>query len=264
MEKSNSRKRSKRFTESKSKRQKPGDFNSEQKDIIASWVLYALRELMTYEDIRNTILLEQLYNDKKLYHLGHTYSYVIQDDLSQIKKDLKKIPKNKITVFTASNIVPDDVVNPETHFQSYIVNPMKKKLTVIDPAMSFEEAYHREISNQLIIPHFENLGYEIYLLPNHCQKSTRDVYCQTWTLYLLIQELQQPLNPDDIYYSDKNANEKKQILKDFYDSVVTIDVACKKLDEIYSDNIIPIVNKYPFLFFIDPCNYIKQLQIKDF
>jgi hypothetical protein len=279
----------------------------EKRENIASWLTYSLRELMTYENVRNSILRKYLV-DIEPYHLGSTFSYLEKKDQPMVEKYLDSLPLKKISLFTASNFVPEkkdkteeqneqqeeskwEQENPETHYQSFIYDPFEKKLYVIDPALSFGSEYQREITNEVIIPFFLSkkglTDNDIILVPNYCQLSVRDVFCQTWTLILLIQTINKRKNitfiqdkPKTIrkkvvtprkqkrpigFLRDKTTEEKRLILKDFFVKILEDKNMCKKFKEIYYKSIQEIKKSYPYLFIKNPCKDVKNLlEAKDF
>jgi hypothetical protein len=268
---------------------------------ISSWLVSSLRDLMTEENVRNKIMSKEL---KKIYDIksfvfGKSYSYLEKKHQEEVEKYLSKLSKNKISIFTASNYV-DPKIDPdlETHFQSFIYYPLQKKLYIIDPAIHFGTVYQREIANQVIIPYFiQNYGLnekdDMIYVYNYCQLSTKDIYCQTWTLITLLQELfeQKGLqfiktqttkkkkrkgnltisfrstktqkNPKG-FLKNLSFYDKKRILKDFFVRILKDKSICKQFKEIYNESIQSEINKYPFLKIKNHCNRIKSLNINDF
>jgi hypothetical protein len=119
-------------------------------------------------------------------------------------------------VFTASNIKRTRFDN-ETHFQSYIVDNDMKRLLVVDPAFDSRAElcagiYTSEVSHDVVIPFYQRKGYDTCFvsLSTPAQIHIDDVFCQSWTLYILLAKLQHdeykfdlrfdiPLEPLDKY-----------------------------------------------------------------
>jgi hypothetical protein len=250
------------------------------------------------------------------YHLGTTFSYLEKEDQPILEKYLETLPENKISLFTASNFV-DQLIKkekeelkqeeleqeeleqeepeqeePETHFQSYIYDPLDKKLYVLDPAKSFGEESQRQITNQVIVPYFlskRNLTQQdIILVPNYCQVSNRDVFCQTWSLILLIQTINKkegntfisdlPKTPkkktiitaskkqkrEPGFLRNKTTEEKRIILKNFFVQILEDKKICKKFKEIYEKSISSLKKEFPYLSIKNQCKWVSQLQSQDF
>lgn len=263
---------------------------------ISSWITFALRSLMTYGDIRNRILTQQLEKTNKLdiFDLGETFPYLEKKDKPEVEEYLSQLSKDKISIFTASNFVdPSDNKDLETHFQSFIYHPIQKKLYIIDPALHFGSEYQREIANQVIIPYFiKNYGLneknDIKLVSNYCQMSTRDVFCQTWTLILLLREISKnnisiflKIKPVKVsrkttithpkkkrrrigFLRNLTLNNKRMILKDFFVEILKDQTICKKFKKIYNESIDVEKGEHPYLKIKDPCEQVQLLKIKYF
>ncbi len=166
-----------------------------------SWLMYALKIILGDESIRRYIILyynPELRNRGK--HVIRTFDAFLRNKTTDEKKSSiiqycgNMCKRKGVVVFTATNI-QQDLLDNETHFQSYIINNKDKKLTIIDPAYNRNKRgiYEPEISNEVIIPFFESEGYDCKFIEliNPAQKSKKDVYCQSWTLYILLQKLRQ-------------------------------------------------------------------------
>jgi hypothetical protein len=85
----------------------------------------------------------------------------------------------------------------ETHFQSYIIDNENKKIYVIDPAFNkngerFVGIYYAEVTHEVIKPFFEEKKYEVKFvhLSKPAQTTTDDVFCQSWSLLILLSLLE--------------------------------------------------------------------------
>lgn len=115
------------------------------------------------------------------------------DEIIAYCKSMMK--KKKVVVFTATNIQTDEFDN-ETHFQSYLLDNTKKKLLVIDPAYDRTKSdhmgiYYAEVTETVIAPFFTNQKYTVeYIDLNHpAQINDGDVFCQSWSLFILLEKL---------------------------------------------------------------------------
>lgn len=168
-----------------------------------SWLLHAIKIILGDESIRRYIILfyhPNITNSGKKYiktfnafvPKGKTH----EDKAKIITKYCENASKKKgVVVFTASNIQKDKFDN-ETHYQTYIVDNNKKCLIVSDPAFNKTKEgkagiYMAEVSNQVVIPFFENKEYKTQFveLSTPAQICDDDVFCQSWSLYILLQKL---------------------------------------------------------------------------
>jgi hypothetical protein len=224
-----------------------------------SWILYAVRNVMGYEDVRQMILQANLGSSGNpleygatLSNAGYTQTQYIKLVNNYIKQLFKRIGENKIVLFTATNVA----VKGETHYQTYIVDLAGRKLYMIDPSMSpigqgllspyqpvsnkvlgTMGTYSAFMSNSLG-PDFQKKGFDVYWVhtSSRCQTTDSDVFCQSWSLYLQIQAVKRISNgkvmsPIDI----PNDNDKYHILIDFYHSVFKQPEIAQILQEEYND-----------------------------
>jgi hypothetical protein len=199
-----------------------------------SWLLHSLKIILGDESIRRYITLHyypDITNQEKKYM--KTFDAFIQngktrqDKIDKIKTYCEKIrQKVGVIVFTATNI-QQDKLDFETHFQSYIVNNNIKKVVVVDPAYDKKNEnnagiYMAEVSYEVVIPFFKENGYEIEFvdLSTPAQISEGDVFCQSWSLYILLQKLKQ-----NEYLYDKSFEipekqlDKYDMLLEFYKQI---------------------------------------------
>lgn len=201
-----------------------------------SWVLHSIKIVLGDESIRRYIILfynHEITNKGKKYI--RTFDAFVQkgktrqDKADTIIKYCEDICKKKdIVVFTATNIQQNRFDN-ETHFQSYIVDNNVKKLLVSDPAYDITKEgesgiYMAEVSNEVIIPFFANKGYNTCFvqLTSPAQVCEGDVFCQSWSLYILLQKLKNKEYIHDISLEipDKQIN-KYDMLLCFYKQIFT-------------------------------------------
>lgn len=197
--------------------------------IISSWVLHALKIILGDESIRQQILLHyhpELHkgNITKLKSVGNKQNHVKtfnafiepgktrEDKFEKIRIFLRTVIKLKGTVvFTASNIQYDED-DVETHYQTFIVDNDAKRVYIIDPAndrtvnkndakykksktilVSGQGIYYAQVAHEIIKTFFEqNTDYivELVQLSYPAQIIENDVFCQSWSLYILDQLLE--------------------------------------------------------------------------
>ena len=171
------------------------------KELSISWLLHSIKILLGDEGIRRYIILNKFPNLKhNLKKDIRTFNPFIkrrktrQDKHKEIENYLEYIIKLKkdIVVFTATNIQQNDEDN-ETHFQTFIVDNNNKKAYVIDPAYDKNEdefigIYYAEVTHEVIKPFLESKGYKLQFIPlsRPAQSTTNDVFCQTWSLLILL------------------------------------------------------------------------------
>ena len=206
------------------------------KQVAISWLLHSIKILLGDESIRRYIIVQYFtnlkYKSKK--HI-RTFDPFIkkgtrQDKFDKITKYLESIEnlKKDIVVFTATH-VQQDINDNETHFQSFIVNNETKQVWVIDPALNKLNAnlvgiYYPEITHELIKPHFEKKGYTVQFiqLSNPAQTTTDDVFCQSWSLMILLQILTNNNYTKNKEYIIPFTQEKKyEMLLNFYKKIFT-------------------------------------------
>lgn len=209
-------------------------------DVLSSWILFALRKVFGYEDIRNMIL-KKLIKDKKEIVFGKTFG--AENTETQLKTYLKKIVKSKTKkkylLFTASN----QAFEGETHYQTFVVDYDKKHLWVIDPAskMGKEGIYSAYVATDTIMPFFREKGWEARFveLRNACQTTLDDIFCQTWSLWLqskFIHLLLEGKKSLVISIPKPLTTRYKDLLK-FYQECLQIPSVCRELKVTYQETI---------------------------
>jgi len=230
------------------------------KELSISWLLHSIKILLGDESIRRYIIL------KKIPDLKHqsekdirTFDPFVktgqtrQDKYKEIEKYLEyaiKLKKDNV-VFTATNVQQNDE-DHETHFQTFILDNDNKKVYVIDPAYNkdnegFIGIYYAEVTHEAIKPFLESKGYELNFVPlsRPAQSTKNDVFCQTWSLLILL-DLLKPLNKSTAQ-SLKNNNyqeyaiprtkpERYEMLLEFYKDIF-IDSMPELLDNLQEEYI---------------------------
>ena len=189
------------------------------KSTIVSWVLHALKIVLGDESIREEIILHynpdlhkgNLTKLKKIGNSNHKHHVITfnafiesgktrEDKIEKIRNYLENIVEMPGTVaFTATNVQQDED-DFETHFQSFIVDNDAKTVLMIDPAYdkkkrSGKGIYHAEIAREIVKPFFRELNMDLeeedeykvrfLKLKNPAQIAHDDVFCQSWSLFML-------------------------------------------------------------------------------
>jgi len=217
------------------------------RNIAISWVLHSMKEVLGMEEIRN-IIIRHFIPKLKYIDKIRTFDAFQQYDkppFDNKKKEIieycKKIIKWKnLGIFTATNI-QINADDHETHYQCFIVDNKQQRVYAIDPAMDHTTEtgygiYDPTVSYEVIKPFFEKKGYTFkYIqLTNPAQINEEDVFCQSWSLYILINVLLQDTDTIDI---PKQQIDKYVILLDFYKEILDLQDVSTELDYVYKHNI---------------------------
>ena len=174
------------------------------RELSISWLLHSIKILLGDESIRRYIILQkfpnlkhQLKKDIRTFDPFVKKGKTRQEKYKEIETYLEYITTlNDIIVFTATNVQQHNKDN-ETHFQSFIVDNDNKKTYVIDPAFdkdkdNFIGIYYAEITHDVIKPFLESKGYTVSFihLERPAQSTTNDVFCQSWSLLMLLDLLE--------------------------------------------------------------------------
>lgn len=224
--------------------------NKKDMAIAVSWVILAMRDIMGRESVRNNIITKFVPEIPNATHMK-TFDAFQQyktapytNKQNKILKYCEKIIKlkNKV-VFTASNI-QQNATDIETHYQSFLVDNTDKKLYVIDPAKPKigYGIYEPMITYETLQPFFESKGYTVqYIeLSNPAQTKTEDVFCQSWSLYILLDILRNGIHRVQI---PKSQLKKYEVLLDFYKNVLLDQNIANELNETYIEYITNKRNK---------------------
>ncbi len=234
------------------------------KEIAISWVLYSIRETMGLEKVRNEILAKKLKNHSikygKMFTKGNTF-----EDIYQMVYDFQKSNEN-LLIFTSNGEITkkrkrninEDI---ESHYISFIVDKQKMNVTMIDPSRNNESfgIYNPYIGISMK-PFFEKLGYKVDWLKmtSPCQINYHDVFCQSWTLYLLIKFFK---SSEKIYIPFKEEDKYNKLLI-FYKKLLKYEIFRKELNISYIKNI-NVHENYDELCKFDPCNLLNKMIVSD-
>jgi len=245
---------------------------SNDKEIAISWALDAIKDVLGTQHTRNKIIKTFFPPIKNAQHMK-TFDAFQQyecmpynDKENEIVEYCEEIIllKNYV-VFTATNIQENED-DQETHYQTYIVDNTNKILYAIDPAINPKKKYGYGIYKPMITyktiqPFFEKNGYQFQYvkLMNPAQTLVEDVFCQSWTLYILL-ELLRLTSPEFPCFSlclhpvpfaalkatarskiviniPKKQIDKYEILLNFYKQILVIESISDKLDKTYKSNV---------------------------
>ena len=201
-----------------------------------SWLLHSLKILLGDESIRRYIIVKfnpNLENQPK--KCIRTFNAFVkkgksrEDKALQITKFCDEISKRKgIVVFTATNIQRDPL-DMETHFQSYIVDNNTKTVLIMDPAFDKTKEgqagiYMAEVSNEVVIPFFQQEGFQAQFieLSSPAQICDGDVFCQSWSLLILLNKLRNNEFLEDLTFEiPEEQIYKYDMLLQFYKQIFT-------------------------------------------
>lgn len=207
-------------------------------DRLHSWILYVTKEVMGVEDIRNDVLKHFLHGKiperidyGKTFSIGtpkeDLYRYLDTVISSITKKD------NKIILFTCNNSygpIPNNANDLiETHYQTFIVQPNKKRITMIDPSRRRREEgiyspYAAMIVYFYIKSRLPDCKFYWLKMTQPCQvdysedhDANADVFCQSWSLYLQKEAL---LRNKTLITIPKELDTKYELLMGFYREIL--------------------------------------------
>lgn len=218
--------------------------------IAISWVLEAIRNVIGIEYIRQNILLRYIPslkpNIKKVRTFdafiranGEEYRDEKKDEIEKYCGEIMKIPG--IMVFSACNI-QENLHDGETHYQTFIVNNDRKIIYAIDPAYNKKKGgkgiYMAEVAKTAVKPaamkhHYK---FKFVVLSSPAQTDSNDVFCQTWSLYMLITTLINPEYTETELDIPSDQMLRYKILLDFYKELLVGPVGpkiCKELAKVY-------------------------------
>jgi hypothetical protein len=203
------------------------------------WSLEFMREVMGKSYVRNLILQHFVPGIKNLDHSETFDGFREADDPSLYKNKESQILAycEKIStiqpyvVFTASNILYDDVdehgnQDTQTHYQCFYVDNANKTLYVFDPARKADDSdgiYEPQIAIYTVNEFFKKKKkYKVFFarLSHPAQLFESDIFCQTWTLYLLIQFFKHDCKKGVVLPIPEKLVERYAIIIDFYHKIL--------------------------------------------
>jgi hypothetical protein len=174
------------------------------RELANSWILHSIKIILGDEGIRRYIILNKFPSLKNQFKKAiRTFDPFVkkrktrEDKHNEIQKYLDyAIALDDIVVFTATNVQQNNEDN-ETHYQSFILDNDNKKVYAVDPAFDkdkddFIGIYYAEITHEVVKPFLVSKDYEFGFirLERPAQSTTNDVFCQTWSLLILLEILE--------------------------------------------------------------------------
>jgi hypothetical protein len=240
------------------------------RETAISWTLHAMKSMLGIKSVRNKVL-KHFYPAIKNLSKANTFDAF--DPAENIIKYVESIMTiDPYVVFTATNMA-EAVDVPETHYQTFYVDNINKQVFAIDPARKNGEdgIYTPFVSLDLLKPLFEKHGYTFTFIEmtNPAQSSIRDVFCQSWSLYILLDILQKGVHKVKI---PKPQLERYSVLLNFYKEILQIPTLVQTLkkeyihelkankDVILSDG---TEEDYKHLLGMEPALLLEQMNKKD-
>ena len=209
---------------------------------LNSWIVAIIKETMGVEVVRNDILryfLRNLPQHNIVY--GPTFSIgMAKERLYKFLNEVISAIQNgedRIILFTCNNNygpVTKGTKMIETHYQTFIVQCQKKRITMIDPSRRRTmEGMYWPYAAMVVYFYIKSRVHECKFywlkMTDPCQvkysssyvedkfgnkiPDNDDVFCQSWSLYLLISALQ---TNNTLIYIPYRIEEKYDILIEFY------------------------------------------------
>lgn len=191
-----------------------------------SWKIHYLKMALGLEEVRNEVLRKMLKRSVLAEGVifGKTFgadtyrdaaSYC-SNDIVQLLDDVNRT--ERYLLFTATN-TPARYTR-ETHYQGYVVDFQKKVIHVFDPAKrkagQGEATYQGFVTELTIIPILQTKFRFIYEIPAETPQMTEtDTFCQSWSLWMMIQFLNKNFQQSMRYKYKKLYNFYRQLLHDF-------------------------------------------------
>jgi hypothetical protein len=240
------------------------------RETAISWTLHAMKSMLGIKSVRNKVLK---YFYPAIKNLVKANTFDAFDPVEEIVKYVEGIMTvEPYVVFTASNTA-ELVAEPETHYQTFYVDNINKQVYAIDPARKSgkDGIYTPYVSLNLLKPLFEKHGYTFTFIEmtNPAQSSKRDVFCQSWSLYILLEILQNGIHKVKI---PKLQLERYGLLLNFYKEILqipTIPQALKKeyVSEIKANKDVILSDgtetDYKYLLGMDPVILLQGMKKKD-
>ncbi|NDB36679.1 MAG: hypothetical protein EB023_15360 [Flavobacteriia bacterium] len=192
--------------------------------------------------------------------------------------------KNTSTVVVFHGINPPQ--SGETHYQTFVLDFQTRTALVIDPAMTWRKSQGKYIQEpgiykpflalNTLFPFLKTKNFETsFMRTTHpCQDCEDDIYCQSWTMYVLVQYLCQQRTQPIVIPCDQL--KRYTILLRFFKQIFSlIPECCDELRAIYKYNVTyhrAIVQNIPkqerkhyreYMASIDPCVILKKMTRRD-
>jgi hypothetical protein len=236
-----------------------------------SWTLHAMKSLLGLKTVRNKII-KKFYPVIKNIAKSETFD-AFQSPAALVDYCTEIMHYQPYVVFTASNQA-EDTAEPETHYQTFYLDNVQKHLYMIDPSRknNADGIYTPFIARDTIQPFYEKHGYvcEFIEMTNPAQSCVRDVFCQSWSLYILVNFLQDGLHNVPI---PRNQMERYTVLLNFYQVIMHDLPTLKKelqkeyISELQANKNLVLADgtdaDYHYLLTMDPVSLLWQMQAED-
>lgn len=246
----------------------------EIREIAISWVLYSIREAIGLSDVRNEIL------KKKIERLG-TYpkneivygkTFTQGDTFNDIHQMIYNFhgSDKRVLVFTSNGEIvqkrgkrkfDDDLI--ESHYVSFILDKRNAIAVIIDPSRNNGNVgIYNPYIGICLEPFFKKQGYTVKWLEmtSPCQINYHDVFCQSWTLFLVYKWLK--YNDNEKIFIPKKQHKKYSKLLGFYKKLLEHSIFRDELRTSYYQNI-EDHDDYRSLSEYDPCILLSEMTTED-
>lgn len=242
------------------------------REIIVSWILYSIREVMGYSFIRNMVLKHIV---TKPFTFGNTYS--MDNTYSDIHNDIIHFINgvDKYMTFTANGSVRESKRRrvtehlQESHYVSFVLDKEHMLAFLIDPSRDNGDygIYYPYVGITLS-SFLEEMGFEVIWveMSSPCQINYHDVFCQTWTLYLTGKFIK---NYDTLSASGNciinipgDQDEKYAMLLKFFKKLLNYSEFRTELRRSYREAIDNHDNQ-SLLESNDPCDILRNMTVQD-
>jgi hypothetical protein len=234
------------------------------RDIAISWILYSIREIIGLTKVRNEILSKKLSNYDDIYY-GKTFTMGdMYQDIYDLIDDFGTSNKRYL-IFTSNGEVRHSrnkktkVV--ESHYVSFILDKKNMDIIIIDPSRNNGNMgiYNPYIAICLL-PYFKISGYKITWLEmtSPCQTNYHDVFCQSWTLFLIYKYMKSSSCAHKTIDIPKKQSNKYKILLKYFKNLLNFQIFRKELQIQYLENI-KYHEDFKFLKEYDPCELLSDM-----
>lgn len=247
------------------------------KNIAISWILYSIREAIGLSDVRNEIIRNEVIRNevirKKLngfiyygdtFTSGNTFSHIYQ-----LIYDFEKSEKTKL-IFTANGEVSKNLKKRtradlvESHYVSFILDKTETLAVIIDPSRNNgKPGIYNPYIGIYLEPFFKSRGYKVKWLEmtSPCQIDYHDVFCQSWTLYLILKYLTSDSIQEPIYIPSDQRKKYGKLLR-FFKSLLIVESFRNELIFSYKDNI-RNHDDFKLLKKFKPCGTLLDMETED-
>jgi hypothetical protein len=230
------------------------------RELAISWLLYAVRATLGLSNVRNAILRNGIKNAE----LGPTFSSgnTVDDVLICINKF--QTSEKRFLIFTANGEIKKsrkrqrltESYEVESHYISFILDSVHKRAIIIDPSRNRgKPGIYNPYAGIILEPYIKEYGYTTRWLEmsTPCQEIEEDVFCQSWTLFLVCEAF-----VCDKIMIPKNQHFKYHILLRFFKELLQVPQFSKELKISYTESINDHVAKRKLSMF-DPCELLLSM-----